>query len=302
MSASRRGAMIAVGLLVAANSSIAADPPPSASESTPSPFVIEIAGLGSTDPLDRRLAELVLAPLAGSGQWTVAAEDRGALREAEADLALLASEDPARAMRVLRGRTSDFRIELGVQGSMSELEEVYGIATYAAEFEVSMTLVRSIDGRIAASSVGRGSARREKLELASEAALAEATGLAIDPVLLALDEASRRSRRGVDVVLTASSVGETEAARIRSHLPAPHRVSAEEGVVRIEPAPSDEVLAAVASASGWVVLDRATGVAVLGVADAEPWGVRTVAMIAAGLSVAVASLWLLARSRRGASS
>jgi hypothetical protein len=117
-----------------------------------------------------------------------------------------------------------------------------------------------------------------------------------------LEEASRRSRRGVDVVLTASSVGETEAARIRSHLPAAHRVTAEEGVVRIEPAPSDEVLAAVASDSGWVVLDRAAGVAVLGVADAEPWGVRTVAMIAAGLSVAVASLWLLARSRRGASS
>ncbi|MGA0173876.1 MAG: hypothetical protein ACO3NL_09570, partial [Phycisphaerales bacterium] len=81
-----------------------------------------------------------------------------------------------------------------------------------------------------------------------------------------------------------------------------HRVSAEEGVVRIEPAPSAEVLAAVASASGWVVLDRGAGVAVLGVADVEPSWVRTVALIAAGLSVAVASLRLIARSRRGGSS
>jgi hypothetical protein len=302
MSVSRRGAVIATGLLAAANSTFAADSPPTALESTPSTFVIEIAGLGSADPLDQRLSELVFAPLDGSGQWVVVAADRGELREAEADLVLLASEDPVRAMGVLRGRTSDFRIELGVQGSVSELEEVYGIATFAAEFEVSLTLVRSIDGRIAASSIGRGRARREDRSLASEAALAEATTLAVDPVLLALDEAFRRSRCGVEVVLTASSVGETEAARIRSHLPVDHRVVVGDGMVRIEPAPSAEVLAAVASASGWVVLDRGAGVAVLGVADVEPSWVRTVALIAAGLSVAVASLRLIARSRRGGSS
>lgn len=297
-----RCAAMSMGCVLAAAASISAqDDSPSASKSSPS-FVVEIAGLGSEDPLDRRLADLVAASLAGSGFGAVALEDRVSWREAEADLTLLASDDPARAMQVLRGRTSDFRIELGVQGSVSGLEEVYGLATYAAEFEVSMTLVRSIDGRIDASSIARGAARRDDLSRASESALAEATSLALDPVLLALDEASRRAGRGLELVLPVASAGESEAARIRSQLPTMHRVIADEGRLRIEPAPSDELLASLASASGWIVLDRATGVALLGVAEAEPAGGRVVAVIAVGMALGAASVWLLARLRRGGSS
>lgn len=291
-------------LLVGATSTIVAVAPSSPSDAAPSPFVVEIAGWRSEDPLDRRLAELVSASLAGSGPWTVGSEDRASWREAEADLAMLASEDPARAMLLLRGRTSDFRIDLGVQGSVSEAEEVYGIATYAAAFEVSMTLTRSIDGSLVATSLGVGRARRSDLSAASDAAVSEATAAACEPVVSALRKAAADLSLGIDVI-RLGGMSDAEIARWQSGLPGSSRVERIEGGIRIEPPLDDQAVELAAATSGWIVIDRSAGVVVLGERSSRTEAVwlDRAAGLAVGLGLAGVgfALWRVARHlRRGA--
>ena len=264
-------------------------------------FTVEVFGLSSRDPIDRRMAEIVAAGLVEAGHAVSASEDRDALREAEADLALFATRDPAQAMNRLRVRTADWRLECGAQGAVSDAEAVYGLSTYAARFEVSITLVRAIDGRVARSATGVGGGRSEGIEAAMDAALSEAAARAIDAVIEQLDVEAERSRTGIELLFAATRESEPSRRGLRDRIPPGHRVEEIEGGLRIEPPLEDAWFREAARDAGWSPVDRAPGVVLMrfeeGISTSSRWP------IVMGLSAiaVVGAWWLLRRPLREAS-
>lgn len=264
-------------------------------------FEVEVSGLSSADPLDRRLAELLAGWLVKDGHAAVASEDRASLRNAEADLAVLATNDPERAMRRLRERTADWRLECGVQGAVSDAESVYGLSTYSARFEVSIALVRTIDGRVVISAIGSGAGRREGLDASMDAALAEAAAVAMGPVLDHLSAATDRARTGVELLFASDRDATDALVRLRERLPEGHRVEEIEGGWRVEPAPEDAWFRDVAPRAGWSMVDRSAGVRLMRLDDEVASSSRG-PLLAGLVAVVAAGAWWFLRRRLGGAS
>lgn len=255
--------MVPVGLLVvlgALASEAWSEPMRSSGTGSPRAFTIEVFGLSSEDAMDRRLAQIVASRLAEAGHVVVAAEERDALREAEADLTWLATRDPAQAMDRLRTRTADWRIEWGVQGTVGDADSVYGMDTYSARFEVSIALVRTIDGRLGRVPPGVGVARREDPDSAMEQALIEAASRGVDSTLERLRLAEFQVRSAEELVFAWSRESLAAIERLRSHLPEGHRMDMIEGGVRIEPPLEESWHEEIGPTIGWTTVDRSPGV------------------------------------------
>lgn len=254
-----RWAVTAVAtLLFGINSTNVALADPSISES---PFVVELPGLASSDSLDRRVAELAASSLAELGVRLVAVEEEVRIRESQADLEYLATSNRERAMEVLRGRSGDFIVLLGSRGSIEDPELVYGLETHAAKFEVSATLIRTIDASISQASAGVAEVRRQSREQATEAALAEAVARAMSPLVEWMRTAAVEATLGLDLVVVGGNAArDILLDELPSRLPG-LRLSASAGaVIRVEPAPQASSLEATLLESEWIVIDRAVGV------------------------------------------
>lgn len=262
-------------------------------------FTIEVLGLSSADPIDRRMAEIVMAGLVEAGHVVVVAEDRDSLREAEADLALLASRDPEQAMDRLRTRTADWRLECGVQGAVGDAEVVYGLNTYSARFEVTVALVRTIDGRIESASPGVGVARSEAIESALDQALTEATSKAVESALERLRSADEAARTGEEFLFASSPESSAAIERLRGRLPAGHRLEMILGGVRVEPPLEASWHREIAPAIGWTTVDRAPGVRLMRIdapaATVPPWAI----LVGVGAIATTVSWWFVRRRAAG---
>ncbi len=226
-----------------------------------SPFVVELPGLASSDLLDRRVAELAASSLAELGVRLVAVEEEVRIRESQADLEYLATSNRERAMEALRSRSGDFIVLLGSRGSLEEPELVYGLETHAAKFEVSATLIRTIDASISRASAGVAEVRRQSPEQATEAALAEAVARAMSPLVEWMRTAAMEATLGLDLVVVGGNAERDILLDALSSRVSGLRLIASAGaVIRVEPAPPASSLEATLLGLEWIVIDRALGV------------------------------------------
>ncbi len=262
------------------------------------PFLVEVPGLDSEDPLDRRVAEIAAASLNRQGVRVVSGEEDARLRESQADLEFLASSDRERAIEVLRRRSGDFIVSLGVRGALDLPEVIYGIETFAAEFEVLATLIRTLDGSVVQTASAAASARRGSSEQASEAALAEAVEQSMGRLVDRLRTAALDAARGVELVFVgAGTPQDSLRGSLAARLPESKQIELAGAVLRIEPPPADSLLASALDESGWMVVGRSVGVWLV-----EPKQQSTAALgwwLSASLGVViVVGVLLLVRKRR----
>lgn len=224
------------------------------------PFIVEVPSLASSDLLDRRVAELTVASLNRQGVRVLSLEEETRLRESQADLEFLVSADRERAIEVLRGRTGDYVIALGARGALDPPDLVYGLETFAAEVEVSATLMRTIDGSVVQSANSVATARRESADQALEAALADAVDRSTSLLVDRLRSAAMDAARGIDLLIVGG--GHSLAAlrsSLESQLPGAPRITTRGATVRIEPPPAESSLESALHASGWSAIDRSIG-------------------------------------------
>lgn len=270
---------------------------------------VEIHGLLSGDPLDRRAAMIAMEALAGRGLDLLAAEEAQAAVGADADLLLLLGREPARARALLRRRSGDFVLILEAIGQAGVREEIYGIATWPARIEAAATVLRTLDGSELASTRAVRAARSTRGEEdALESALVQAVRAAARSAEAAIlaEAAAWPSRQLLrleppGIVDDAASV-EAIAARFESRLGRPVDVQASGAALLVTVAPPQPDLEADLAAMGWQVVDRRPGwwvVAAAGAARPPGGPAMEIALAAVAAAAAVSIVLAARRGRRG---
>ena len=235
---------------------------------------VEVHGLLSEDPIDRRGAVLAMEALAGRSVELLAAEEAQAAVGADADLLLLLGREPARARELLRRRSGDFVLIVEAAGHAGEAEQVYGIATWPARVEAVATVLRTLDGSELASVRAERSARSTRGEGdAIDSALVQAVraaARAAEAAILA-EAAAWATRQLLRLELpelaAAAASPEAVAARFASQLGRPVEVRASGASLLVTVSPPQPGLEADCAALGWQVVDRRPGWWILSAAE-----------------------------------
>lgn len=254
---------------------------------------LEVWGLRSEDPLDRRVAELVGDVMVQRCIGVVSAEEARSAGQADADLAYLAGVRPEEAREILRRRVGDLVLGITFSGGKASMERVYGVTTHSVGFEATASLVRTIDGIVVGSARHSASARRLEANAAAEVALE----VVIDAVSEKMADLAWREiarAEGSVTLLVESGEDATDLRRVLASagLRTESSLDAVMPSIRVLEPPVD--LPDRLRSEGWGVLDRRL----------DRWRVRRSSSSAAGviwLSAvplgAVLAAWLMVRRR-----
>jgi hypothetical protein len=265
---------------------------------------VEVQGLLSRDPIDRRAAAVAIEAMAGTELEVLSAEESQAAVGADADLRFLLGSDPAAARQVLRRRGGDFVLIVSILGGAGEREEVYGIASWPARVEARATLLRTLDGAESGSSMAVRSARstrgpEDALDSALVQAVRAATHAARDRILAEAAEWPMRQLLRIEPSGPQPLDAGEAAASLERRLGRPVAAEASGAAVLLTVSPPHEAIGTHLQALGWMVVDRRPGWWT--VAAAPPPGRsagRTMELaLALGGVAAMASVALAARRR-----
>lgn len=269
---------------------------------------VEVQGLLSRDPIDRRAAAVAIEAMASAGLEVLSAEESQAAVGADADLLFLLGSDPAAARQVLRRRGGDFVLVVSTLGGAGEREEVYGIASWPARVEARATLLRTLDGAEVASSLAARSARstrgpEDALDSALVQAVRSATHAARERLIEEAAEWPMRQLLRIEPSGARPVDAVEAAAKLEQHLGRRVAAEASGAAVLVTVSPPHEAIATHLQAIGWMVVDRRPGWWLLAETSPPPAGAaRSVGWVLAialpGTAVAIA---VLAARRRSSS-